>query len=613
MSFKFGRHISIALLIALVTACGGGGGGDSPAVAPALSGTTSAQFDSQVLGTTSTAKTVSLTNSGNALLVIQGLTATGAFAMTSNGCSSSLAVGATCSILVTFTPNSVGRLTGAITVTSNASGGVFTIALDGSGIANPYVAGLFQPSGTYAQRCETPRVGTDLFTGRAFTDVQGRGSDERYWLRSWTNELYLWYNQVVDRDPALTTSTAAYFDLLKASQDRFHFTYKTTEWQALSESGVSAGYGATFLLVAGTPPRKTLVAYTEPGSPALAAGIARGAEILTVDGADAVNGTDQASLDKLNAGVFPSAVGQSHTFVIRDAGASTSRTVLLTSANVTSTPVQNTRTITTGTGLVGYMLFNDHIATSESGLINAFTTLANAGVTDLVLDLRYNGGGYVAIASQVAYMIAGSARTSGKTFELQQFNAKYPTINPVTGQTLTPMPFFSSTLGFSSLATGQALPSLNLSRVFVLTGNSTCSASEAIINSLRGIDVQVIQIGTKTCGKPYGFYPTDNCGVTYFSIQYRGVNAKNFGDYTNGFSPANATSSTGVSVPGCSVADDFSHALGDTNESRLSAALGYRVNGSCNVPASGVGMLQAQFDEDDGVLLKPEPLQNRIL
>jgi carboxyl-terminal processing protease len=77
-----------------------------------------------------------------------------------------------------------------------------------------------------------------------------------------------------------------------------------------------------------------------------------------------------------------------------------------------------------------------------------------------------------------------------------------------------------------------------------------------------------------------------------------------------------ATSSTGVSVPGCSVAADFSHALGDTNESRLSAALGYRVNGSCNVPASGVAMLKAESDADSrdaGVLQKPERLQNRIL
>ena len=58
----------------------------------------------------------------------------------------------------------------------------------------------------------------------------------------------------------------------------------------------------------------------------------------------------------------------------------------------------------------------------------------------------------------------------------------------------------------------------------------TCSASESIINGLRGVNVQVIQIGSTTCGKPYGFYPEDNCGTTYFSIQFKGVNAAGFGE-----------------------------------------------------------------------------------
>ena len=66
------------------------------------------------------------------------------------------------------------------------------------------------------------------------------------------------------------------------------------------------------------------------------------------------------------------------------------------------------------------------------------------------------------------------------------------------------------------------MPALDLERVFVLTTASTCSASEAIINSLRGINVEVIQIGSTTCGKPYGFYPQDNCGTTYFTIQFAG-------------------------------------------------------------------------------------------
>ena len=177
-------------------------------------------------------------------------------------------------------------------------------------------------------------------------------------------------------------------------------------------------------------------------------------------------------------------------------------------------------------------------------------------------------------------MIAGPS-ASGQTFELLQFNDKHPSTNPVTGNALTPTPFYSNSIGLS-VSEGSALPYLNLSRVFVLTSADTCSASEAIMNGLRGIDVEVIQIGGTTCGKPYGFYGLDNCGTTYFSIQFKGVNAKGYGDYSDGFSPVNTATVEGEPLPGCVVSDDYEHALGDANEAMLSAALNYRsTSGSC--------------------------------
>jgi C-terminal processing protease CtpA/Prc len=356
----------------------------------------------------------------------------------------------------------------------------------------------------------------------------------------------------------------------------------------LSQSGVEAGYGARFVIVASTPPRSVVVGYAEPNSPAAAApaSIARGAQILSVDGVDLVNGDTQADVDTLNAGLSPQSVGESHTFSIQDEGSATPRTVTLVSANVTDTPVQNVHTITTAGGLVGYMLFNEHIATAESELVDAFTQLKNAGVRDLVLDIRYNGGGYLDLASEVAYMIAGPGPTSGQTFELDQFNSQHPSVDPVTKDAITPLEFHATAQGFSVTA-GQALPSLNLTRVFVLTTASTCSASESIINGLRGVNIEVIEIGSTTCGKPYGFYPADNCGTTYFSIQFQGVNAQNFGDYPDGFTPQNTVATEGVLVPGCSVADDFNHQLGDAAEGQLASALSYAVTGTCPVPPSG--------------------------
>jgi carboxyl-terminal processing protease len=147
----------------------------------------------------------------------------------------------------------------------------------------------------------------------------------------------------------------------------------------------------------------------------------------------------------------------------------------------------------------------------------------------------------------------------------------------------------------------------------VLTTAGTCSASEAIINSLRGVSVEVIEIGTTTCGKPYGFYPADNCGTTYFSIQFQDVNAMNFGSYPDGFTPANTTATEGVLIPGCSVDDDFGHALGDPAEGQLAAALAYRSTGACPAPPAATGVSQALGLSERAKVIKSPWRQNRIL
>ncbi len=499
----------------------------------------------------------------------------------------------------------------------------------GPGNNSGWVSGSFLPEGTFYARCAAPRSGTDPATGRPYPDVGGTVTDENNFLRSYSNDTYLWYSEIIDRDPALYT-TPAYFDLLKTTattasgspKDKFHFTFPTDEWFQLSQSGITAGYGAEWVLLRNTPPREVVVAYTQPNSPATAATamLARGARILEVDGVDLVNDNTQNGINILNAGLFPATAGEQHTFTVRDLGSANTRSITMTSANITLAPVQSVSFIATQTGNVGYLLFNEHIATAEQALIDAVNQLDSAGIVDLVIDLRYNGGGFLDIASQFAYMIAGPGRTAGRTFELLQFNSKHPSTNPVTGEALAPIPFHTGTLGFSVPA-GQSLPTLDLPipRVFVLSGPNTCSASESIVNSLRGVDVEVIQIGSTTCGKPYGFYATDNCGTTYFTIQFRGVNEKDFGDYSDGFSPANSPGLTGVPLPGCSVGDDFSNALGDPLEARLDAALNYRETQACPA-ASGVtqsGLAKAA-DGDlhalaDGTMHKSPWRQNRIV
>ena len=467
----------------------------------------------------------------------------------------------------------------------------------GGGGGDGWVAGVFPPSSRFAAQCQNPRTGYDPVTGALYPDVQGSTLDENGWLRSWTHELYLWYREVPDLDPGKYATAAAYFPLLKTSavtstgrpKDRFHFTYPTAQWEQMSQAGVDVGYGLTWDVAVSSPPRQVYAAFVWSGGAAAAASVVRGSQIFDIDGVDMINATDSASLATLNRGLSPMAAGETHTFTLQDPGASAPRTVTLQAEAVTEVPVPIVATFATATGTVGYVLFNDHIATAEQELIDAITQLRSANVTDLVLDISYNGGGYLDIASELAYMIAGPGPTANQPFDQQTFNDQYPTTNPITGQPLTPTPFHATSLGFSSTTpAGTSLPYLGLPRVFVLTGSGTCSASESIINGLNGVNVQVIQIGSTTCGKPYGFYPQDNCGTTYFSIEFQSNNARGFGDYSDGFSPQNAATPTNAVLPGCSVADDLGAALGDPAEGRLAAALGYRAGSICPTPPTGM-------------------------
>ena len=89
-------------------------------------------------------------------------------------------------------------------------------------------------------------------------------------------------------------------------------------------------------------------------------------------------------------------------------------------------PVQAVRTIPTPSGNVGYLQFNDHVEKAEIQLVDAVNQLQAAGIADLVLDMRYNGGGLLAVASELATMVAPAASTQGAAFERLVFNAKNP-------------------------------------------------------------------------------------------------------------------------------------------------------------------------------------------
>ncbi len=420
---------------------------------------------------------------------------------------------------------------------------------------------VFLPSNIFAGTC------ADL--GKAYyksISSQGIYADENNWLRSWSHETYLWYDEITDQDPSCC-STPVYFDLMKtfetnasgSPKDRFHFTVPTAQFLAERQS-IDIGYGAEFVLLRAAPPRDVRIAYTEPGSPATApeVNLSRGARILEIDGENVL---DSNNIDVLNNGLFPRKAGDSHTFTVLDLGSSTPRTVTMTSVAITSHPVQNVKILSIPSGdRVGYMLFNAHNAPAAQAIVEAGKHLKNAGINDLIVDLRYNRGGLVYVAQILSSMIAGADK-EGLIFEEFETNGKVPSES------------WEFTFEFAEEGiigdTGLTVPSLGLSRLFVLTSPRTCSASESVVNSLLGIDIDVIRIGTATCGKPYGFTPAENCGTVYHSINFRGVNAKGEADFEDGFTPH------------CQATEDFNHQLGDPEEILLKTALAYRASGAC--------------------------------
>ena len=433
---------------------------------------------------------------------------------------------------------------------------------------NPNLLG--EAFATYWNLCATPRTGVD-FNGKPFPDRQGTLLDELKFLRAWSNQYYLWYDEIPNTyKMADFTNPIDYFDVLKttartpsgALKDKYHFTYSTEEWEKLQSSGIDLGYGVTWKRNSSTAPRTWLVTLVEPGSPAANAGLRRGDMLVKVDGVDFVNATGTAAVNTINAGLFPESAGTPHAFTLQRGSATYD--VSMTAAEVSVDPVKSVQVLDTPTGKVGYLSFETHNAVSEKELVDAFTTFKQAAVSDLVLDMRYNGGGLLYIASELSYMIAGPDQTRGKIFERPQYNDK-------TAQQQA-IPFLSTAYGFSSpnpVRSGTVLPYLSLKRVTVLTTPGTCSASEAVINGLRGADIQVDVIGSQTCGKPYGFTPVPNCGTTYFSIEFKGVNNKGFGDFSDGLAAT------------CQVADDLSRPIGDPAEGLLAAALAYRQTGTC--------------------------------
>ena len=378
-------------------------------------------------------------------------------------------------------------------------------------------------------------------------------ADQRAWLRDFMNDQYLWYDRQGTPNEAATSIDQYFTSLLYPVVDRYSFSQSTQQFLQFFAQGRRTGYGYT-LAWADAAQTILKVRLVEALSPVGLAGLRRGETIVTIDGLMPAQIVAGANAPVTTAGI-------ARNFVVRDL-AGVQRSFTVNSAEFDLSPVSHATVLTAPNGArVGYIAYQEFIASGALAMGAAINSFRAAGVTEVVLDLRYNGGGSTTQARDLASMLGGS-RLSGSAFALYRFNAKYSANN--VAQAFT-----------SSLQTLPAAPLENLTRLFVITAGGTASASEMVVNGLRP-HMPVITIGATSFGKPYGSQPRDACGTTYSAVSLEVANGLGEANYANGF------------VANCPMSDDLTRELGDPAELRIGAALSYITTGICppfaNVP-----------------------------
>ncbi|WP_184542312.1 S41 family peptidase [Mucilaginibacter sp. FT3.2] len=313
------------------------------------------------------------------------------------------------------------------------------------------------------------------------------------------------------------------------------------------------------------------IKYVYDTSPASLAGIKRGYRITKINGRTSLNADNNSDLNFVIAAIFGTSSTISMTLLKPD---NTSVDVTLKTATYTTNPVLTYKVINVSdTKKVGYIVFNTFTVVSNAGpqLLKAFTDFTTAGITDLVVDLRYNGGGSVETAEYLDNLIAPASNTGNQMFTYY-YNDKLQADNH---------PLLSA---IYSINKGDFLPannqvkfakigSLNINRVFFIITGATASASELTINNLRPhMDVQFI--GRTSYGKPVGFFAIDINKYQLYVPQFETRNSANQGGYYSGMKP----DTTGY--PGVFDNDDVTKDFGDTSEVLLHHALNYVKNGT---------------------------------
>jgi carboxyl-terminal processing protease len=368
-------------------------------------------------------------------------------------------------------------------------------------------------------------------------------------VKLYAEDIYLWYknipanfnaqqyddpNEIMEAIRPYGTETG-----FSDPVDRWSFAVTKAEWDGVS-SGISGDFGMGVFFLTNSDLR---VSYVERESPAGKAGIRRSWRIKSINGSTNIT---PSNANTIVAAVYQSA---STSFVFtKPSGEDVN--ITLNAATYKEHPIFLDSVYNIGGKKTGYLVFNSFLGDTTE-IYNEFTRVFNrfssAGVQDVVIDLRYNGGGYVSVQNALANWLVPAAGNGG-VMEVQQFNDKYTT--------------FNETIKF------QKKGSLNLNRLFVIVSQNTASASELLINSLKPyMNVQLVG-PSNTHGKPVGFFPIPVGDWYIFPVSFRTVNKNGEGNYFNGIALNKQ------------VGDGLDKEWGDITESSFATALKFINSGS---------------------------------
>jgi len=385
-------------------------------------------------------------------------------------------------------------------------------------------------------------------------------------VHAYLQDWYLWYDQMPAVAPDSFASVGALVDAIRyrpTEVDRWSYVDTAANYTAFFEEGRVTGYGFG---LARMPDNSVRIQYAEPGSPADLALVPRGVIVL------AINGLTIAQLDAIGDAAYNQQLGVTTPGVplrLDLTDGATIRTVTLLSATY---PLRSLWRAELVTPTLGYLFAKQFVATTKDEIRAAFAQPGWETLTDLVVDLRYNGGGRISESSRLASHVLG-APTAGQLYSTLQYNAKHRDrdFQFFLGDTEGGIPLLRAT---------------SIRRVAVIVSGRTCSASEELIVALRSFvpAADFFIVGPRaTCGKPYGFEarsfqatpgvdaPTD---PVVSAVNFRAIALDGTTDYISGLTPR------------CVVADDLSKPLADPAEGLRTAARVAVETGACPVVAA---------------------------